>query len=383
MLGRNGLVETVAGTWTLDDMSPLLDMLFSRSSVAVAVHDRSGCVVYLNRAMAALGPVPFAAYVGRPLANTAPGIGTPLLPFLRQVLETGTMVGDVALSNGGRHWASSCHPLHGHDGTVLGVCSMLHDDTERFEAERQLDYSEDDREAAERQLRTAERFAAIETLAAGIAHEVNNPLAAIVATAELARAMNADGGRRREVDAALARIVDEAHRGGTIVKSLLRFGRQDQGERWRIDVNGLVRGLAESPRVRSVLDTCRLRTRFARRSVSVVINPTDLEQVVLNLLQNAVQAGATEIAVRTAMREDCARIVVRDDGRGIDPQDIERIFDPFFTTRGQDGGTGLGLSIVHGIVSRYEGRIGVQSRIGRGTRFTVDLPSRTRRGHAA
>jgi signal transduction histidine kinase len=239
-----------------------------------------------------------------------------------------------------------------------------------------------ERESAERQLRMAERLAAIGTLAAGIAHEVNNPLAAILATAELARAINADGRRGHELDAALARIVEEAHRGGAIVKSLLRLGRRDGGERWPVDVNGLMRRFADSPRVLALLDDCRLRTRFTRGSVCAVIDPTELEQVVLNLVQNAVQAGAREIGLRTAVRCGCARIVVRDDGHGIDPHDLQRIFDPFFTTRADDGGTGLGLSIVHGIVTRYAGRIDVQSRVGRGTRFTVDLPVGIRDGHA-
>jgi PAS domain S-box-containing protein len=251
------------------------------------------------------------------------------------------------------------------------------------EANERLRKEASEREAAERQLRMTERLAAIGTLAGGLAHEINNPLAAVVATAELARALNEDGGRRGEMDAALARIVEEAHRGGTIVKSLLRLGRMGPGERWLVDVNGLVRRLAESQRVRSVLDDCRLRTRLARRSVCVVIDPSELEQVVLNLVQNAVQAGATEVAVHTAARNGSARIVVRDDGCGIDPRDIDRIFDPFFTTRGNDGGTGLGLSIVHGIVTRYDGRIGVQSRIGRGTSFTVDLPAGVRNGEQA
>jgi C4-dicarboxylate-specific signal transduction histidine kinase len=240
-----------------------------------------------------------------------------------------------------------------------------------------------ERASAERELRMTERLAAIGTLAAGIAHEVNNPLAAIVATAELARAINADGERRHELDAALARIVEEAHRGGAIVKSLLRLGREDHGERWPVDVNGLVRRLADSPRVRSMLDDCRLRTRFTRTSVCVVIDPTELEQVVMNLVQNAVQARATGIGIRTTVHHGCARIVVHDDGHGIDPHDLERIFDPFFTTRGGEGGTGLGLSIVHGIVTRYAGRIEVKSRVGRGTRFTIDLPAGVRNGRTA
>jgi signal transduction histidine kinase len=220
----------------------------------------------------------------------------------------------------------------------------------------------------------AERLAAFGTLAAGVAREINNPLAAIVATAELARAMNGDDGRRHEVDAALARIVEEAHRGGMVVKSLLHLGPRDGVGRWPVDVNTLVRRLAESARLRSVLRACRLRTRLARQPLYVEIAPTELEQVVLNLVQNAVQAGAREIVLRTAPYDGSMRIALRDDGRGIAPDDIERIFDPFFTTRAAAGGTGLGLSVVHGIVTRHEGRVRVQSRVGRGTSFTVELP---------
>jgi len=145
----------------------------------------------------------------------------------------------------------------------------------------------------------------------------------------------------------------------------------------------VVRRLAGSPRVRTVLDACRLRTRLARRTPRIVMNPTELEQIVLNLLQNAVQAGASEVAVQTAVSNGHVRIVVRDDGRGIAARDRDRIFDPFFTTRVHDGGTGLGLSIVHGIVTRYDGRIEVQSRVGRGTSFTVQLPSSARRARAS
>jgi signal transduction histidine kinase len=113
------------------------------------------------------------------------------------------------------------------------------------------------------------------------------------------------------------------------------------------------------------------------------MSPMELEQVVFNLLQNAVQAGAREVAIQTAAANASVRLVVRDDGHGIDAQDLERIYDPFFTTHANAGGTGLGLSIVHGIVTRHHGSIEVQSRAGRGTTFTVELPSAMRPVRAA
>lgn len=242
------------------------------------------------------------------------------------------------------------------------------------EANERLRLEAAERAAAERQLRHAERLASIGTFGAGIAHEINNPLAAIVAAAELARALVADGDPRRELDGVLARIAEEAHRGGEIVKGILRFSREEASERWPLDVNQVARRLCLSA-LDTVLQRCRLRTRLARRLPSVLMNPTELEQILLNLLSNAAQAGARHVALRTDTAAGRIRIVVRDDGCGIDPCNLGRIFDPFFTTRQAEGGTGLGLSIVHGIVSRYEGDIQVRSRLGRGTSFTVQLPS--------
>jgi PAS domain S-box-containing protein len=249
------------------------------------------------------------------------------------------------------------------------------------EANERLRLEAAERASAERQLRVAERLAAIGTFGAGVAHEINNPLAAIVATAQLGRALNADGERHTEVDSVLVRIVDEAHRAGEIVKGVLRFAREGIGDRWPLDVNEVARRLRGSGRLEGVLQGCRLRTRLARRLPCVVMNPTELEQILLNLLNNAAQAGAQEVGLRTDASAGRIRIVVRDDGRGIDPHDLERIFDPFFTTRPEEG-TGLGLSIVHGIVARYEGDIRVRSRLGRGTSFTVQLPSASREARA-
>ena len=106
------------------------------------------------------------------------------------------------------------------------------------------------------------------------------------------------------------------------------------------------------------------------------MNPTAIEQVFVNLIQNAVQAGETEnhVTLRTEAAQRIVRVSVQDAGRGMTEEQVRHLFDPFFTTRAESGGTGLGLSITHGIVADHGGTIQVHSRPGKGTRFVVELP---------
>jgi PAS domain S-box-containing protein len=377
--------------------------------VGVVVIDADGTIVLRNEAAERIwaggwdpGVLPVDEWAGlRGLAGCLRTRDLRLLQALRDGIATPDIATDLRCGDGElRSLRGAVAPIHMLDGTTRGAVATFwdvtalartqaelrraHDELETRVAERtarleeaneRLRYEVAERDAAERQLRMAERLASIGTLAAGVAHEINNPLAAIMASAELARAMCTEDARHEEVDAALARIVDEAHRAGEIVKGLLRFGRGDLSERWPIDSSEVVRSLVGSSRLQTALGAAKVRTRLTRNVTRVMMNPTELEQIVLNLIQNAAQAHAKTVTVQTAIVDGHVRIVVKDDGRGIETGDLERIFDPFFTTHPNDGGTGLGLSVVHGIVTRCGGRIEVESRPGRGTTFTVKLPS--------
>ena len=233
-------------------------------------------------------------------------------------------------------------------------------------------------------LRRSERMASLGTLLAGVAHEINNPLAAVAGFAQLLMRSPLSTEDLHAVET----IAHEAARAGKIVRDLLTFARQGERER------------REPVRVNEVVRHIVLAQRYAMETRgihwSLVLEPADplvlgdraqLEQVVLNLVVNARQAiedmgdaapsGHTvlplEVAVETRAEGSEVLLVVRDTGPGIAAADRTRIFDPFFTTKAEGRGTGLGLSVVDGIVSEHGGSIEVDSAPGTGSVFTVRL----------
>ena len=226
------------------------------------------------------------------------------------------------------------------------------------------------------QLVQQEKLAAVGELVSGVAHELNNPLASVMAFAQLL--LNERDAERTNREA-LEAIHHEAKRAARIVANLLTFARQHQPERAATDLN------------RVVEDTLELR-RYSLRSaqVNVVVrldpampptmaDPFQLQQVVLNLLANAEHAlasssGERVVTVSTDHDAEKLTISVADTGSGIAPDHLSRVFNPFFTTKPVGEGTGLGLSISDGIVREHGGRIRVESVLGKGATFIIELP---------
>jgi signal transduction histidine kinase len=233
-------------------------------------------------------------------------------------------------------------------------------------------------EASNRELRRAERLASIGTLAAGVAHEINNPVGAIVISADYALASEAGPEREAIWRGALEESRTQAQRCARIVKALLRFSAGSTAEKGRQDLNAIVASALAG--MRSGGDRAphvRIETRLAQDPVEVVVDVLSIEQVVVNLVRNALEASEGSeglVRVVTERTDEGAWLRVEDEGPGIREADLPRIFDPFFSTRDRSGGTGLGLSIVHGIVSEHGGSIEVESRCGKGTCFRVRLP---------
>ncbi|MBK7949039.1 MAG: PAS domain-containing protein [Deltaproteobacteria bacterium] len=216
-------------------------------------------------------------------------------------------------------------------------------------------------EVSQRTLRAQERLAAVGTLAAGVAHQINNPVGAILAASDYALLTAGDEDHPHVAHAALQEIRAQAIRCGKIIRGILQFSRAEPTEKWAGDLVGVLRTAVDVTRrfARDRGASVELEIDRAVAESSVLMSPIELEQVFVNLILNAIQAQTSGAFVRvTARRVDHEiRIRVEDDGPGVPAADRERIFDPFFTTRLKGGGTGLGLSVAHSIIADHGGRM--------------------------
>ena len=234
------------------------------------------------------------------------------------------------------------------------------------------------RRGLEKSAQQSEKLAALGTLAAGLAHELNNPIGIISTRAEL---MLADADTRalpEDVAEDLRVIHRHAQRVARIAQGLLSFARSSSGQPGRIDLNHVVEETLLLVEKMLVKDGARIRRALAPDLPPIWGDANALQQVVMNLLTNARDAvkGGGEIWIETsAARESSGdvQLVVRDTGGGIPPEVLPKIFDPFFTTKAE--GTGLGLSISYGIVRDHQGTVDVQSRPGEGTTFVLTFRS--------
>lgn len=225
-------------------------------------------------------------------------------------------------------------------------------------------------------LRHSERLASLGTLAAGIAHEINNPLGAILMAAHAAREFNRQQGQQDKVEQMLDQIMTDTRRGSQIVRSVLQFARQEPPKLQTIRL----RELALSARLLAMRYADKrnidIKVRGPDDSPWVHVGALSIEQALVNLLHNAMDAGAKRIEVQVRPMPDIQRVSVQviDDGAGMTPQQVAKAFDPFYTGRPNSGGTGLGLSIAQGIIVAYGGKISLNSVENQGTTVTFDLP---------
>ena len=265
---------------------------------------------------------------------------------------------------------------------VQSVANLLATAMERERMETELRHSQQRLALAESEekLRKAEHLAALGTLAAGIAHEVNNPLNSILMNAEYGVLTLERGGDPKVLPRLLHTIAEEAKRCGAITNRVLQFSKANRLVKESQDLNEILRRARDIAMTYFRKFRVVLKTELEEPLAPLLLDAPAMEQAIAHLLRNAAESGATEVWATTEPTSGGARLTVRDNGPGIPLDDRRRIFDPFFSSRRQQGGAGLGLSIVYRIVTDHGGSIDVRSRAGEGATFVVDLPRETPRG---
>jgi two-component system NtrC family sensor kinase len=330
-------------------------------SPALCIVDRSGAIRRANRAFADLVNAPPASLIGRPWQAFIP---PEWATDLQRALDQQGAGREVELRTGERTYAVTAVPISSNDRSA--VVLLFDDQTERRRLQDQLIQSE--------------KMSAIGQLIAGIAHDLNNPLASVLGFADFLTEVPHIPPNIREP---LTVIREEAERASSIVRNLLGFARKQDHQR---------RPTALKPLLDATFVLLRNQLMAYRVEASIEVEPdlpmpdidaNQIQQVFVNLINNAAQAVASTgrpgtIVVRARRWLDGVAIDVIDDGPGMSESLATQVFEPFFTTKAEGEGTGLGLSISQGIVKEHGGRIMLSSEEGKGSTFTVQLPICTR-----
>jgi signal transduction histidine kinase len=237
-------------------------------------------------------------------------------------------------------------------------------------------------EEAQRQILQTEKLSSLGTLVAGVAHEINNPIAVIANRVEILRLEQEERQLDETLKGDLEVIHRQAHRVGEITSALLTYARQSSHQLTLLDLNAVVRSalLLWKPQAEQQV---RVITKLERHLAPIMGNFTQLQQVVINLLSNALDATLQGGTVAVFTRGDetpfpAVILEVSDTGLGIPADHLSKVFDPFFTTKPPGKGTGLGLSVCLGIVRDHQGTITVRSQVDRGSTFVVTFPATLR-----
>jgi two-component system, NtrC family, sensor kinase len=357
-------------TRELDAQKRFVEVVLETLPLGVFVLDVGLRIVQANREGGrALGgdPGPGAAFPALFGAGTAPAVEA----FLREAFEArrgGSIEAERAIAGETKIFRLTNAPFESVEERVAHTVVLVEDVTRAKRLERQMLLTE--------RLTTAGR------LAAGVAHELNNPLATIAGCAESLRARLKEGGlaKASELDdfpRYLGLIEEETFRCKEITGTLLQFVRDPGSHRAPTDLNALVLKAIELLSHQSRFAESRFVTELDPALPSLAVNEGQLRQVFIGLASNALEAmeGRGALTVRSRLHRGEVEVEVEDEGPGIPEEILSRIFDPFFTTKPPGQGTGLGLAIAQGIVTDHGGRIEITTRSGKGSLFRVVLPA--------
>jgi signal transduction histidine kinase/iron only hydrogenase large subunit-like protein len=238
---------------------------------------------------------------------------------------------------------------------------------------QELKISHEELEQAQRQLIQSEKLASIGQLAAGVAHELNNPLGTIIL---FSRMLQKDLVHHEKWEKDIALVIKEAERAAKIVKDLLGFSRETELKPGIVNINSIIEEAVSLLVKRSLFRNIQVKQDLEATVPTTFADPDLLKQVFFNIILNGAQAmeGSGVLTIKSHSENGGKAIVIQieDTGKGISEDHLSRLFDPFFTTK--EKGTGLGLALVYGIISKHRGSIDVESQLGKGTGFTIQLP---------
>ena len=264
---------------------------------------------------------------------------------------------------------------------VLGsICIVLTVVVLAGRMEHRLTKAEKDHKSIQKQMVEAGKLAAIGELAAGIAHEINNPVAIMIENAGWVEDLIAEDDfdkNREEIDDSLKEITIQGRRCKEITHKLLSFARRTDSRIGVVNVNELLEEIISFSAQKAKYGKVTVAQELSPDLPSITISPTELQQVILNLVNNAIDAISGDegkVIIRTRREGEFIVIDVADNGQGIPPANLHRIFEPFYTTKPVGKGTGLGLAICYGIIQKMGGEITVESELGEGSVFHVTIP---------
>lgn len=330
----------------------------------IVMKDMGGRYLFVNREAAAmLGKSP-EDFIGRTDPDVLPAkLARRIIAADREVMEEKRHVSrkESLIIGGRKHSLDTVRfPLFDYKGDVAGVASISRDMTER--------------ESLQQELISSERLAAVGKLAAGVAHEINNPLTGILTFTESLLLESEDDDPRRE-DYEI--IMSETMRCRQIVRDLLDYSRMEKPKREYTDFNQMVKRSVSLVDKQAEFHDIKFDYDLAPGLPDVSVDPAQIQQVILNLVINAKDAMKKKgvISLSTRLDESGKMVVldVADHGCGIPPEKIKTVFEPFFTTKGAEG-NGLGLPVVHSIIEQHGGSVTLDSAAGEGTVFHIALP---------
>jgi PAS domain S-box-containing protein len=364
--------ELEAANLGLRSKSGELQAMFDSISDGVIVYDKNGLVQHRNHVCPQYFP-----------QETLPGCSCRELFHPERESDPHECPVERALA-GERVEISIASQLPGGRSRYFDVTATAIEDS-KGEQYRALLFLRDvtEKRLQELQLMQAEKLSSIGVLAAGVAHEINNPLSSVAGYAEaLLRRLNdekslSDDARLEDFPKYLQVIIRESYRCKGIIDCLLSFSRKSDGSVCSVNLNDILLEVLELVRHKSRYEKIDIRTNLQSDLPEISGDPAGLRQVCMNLLMNAHQAikGAGVVEISTSTDEKSVLFQIRDTGCGISKEAIDQIWDPFFTTKDVGQGLGLGLAVTYNIVKRHGGDINVESQINKGSKFTVRIPA--------